>query len=200
MIAYLEGRLLDRGESSCVVLTAGGVGYEVHLTAQGVSRLPEKGAEVFFHTSTIVREDALDLYGFASADERNTFNVLLAISKLGPKTALATLSVFSPDDLRQVVAGDDPGVLTQVPGIGKKSAQHIFLELKYKLKSEVSDGLPGASQSAATAFRDALAGLLNLGYSEAEARPALEQVFQDEPDMDVAGALRLALKAMAKNR
>lgn len=200
MIAYLEGRLLNRTESACVVLTAGGVGYEVHLTAHGVSRLPETGDEVQFHTSTIVREDAMELYGFSNSDERDTFNVLLSISKLGPKTALATLSVFSPDDLRQLVAGDDPDMLTQVPGIGKKSAQHIFLELKYKLKSDIPAGLPGASQAAVSAYRDALAGLVNLGYSEAEARPALEQVFDDEPDMDVAGALRLALKAMAKSR
>lgn len=204
MIAYLEGRLLCAGQTSCVVLTAGGVGYEVHLAAPLLARLPEQGETVSFHAATIVREDALDLYGFATADERETFNVLLSISKLGPKTALAMLAIFTPDDLRGVVAGEDPGVLTRVPGIGKKSAQHIFLELKYKLKSAGTSPRPAAGAApldgAASAFRDALAGLVNLGYDEQEARAALEEVFKDEPDLDVAGALRAALKNMARNR
>lgn len=202
MIAYLEGRLLATGQDACVVLTAGGVGYEVHLTAPLLARLPETGANVAFHTSTIVREDALELYGFSSADERDTFNVLLSISKLGPKIAMATLSVFTPDELRHVVAGDDPGALTRVPGIGKKSGQHIFLELKYKLQpgpEPLPQGVAGL-EGAATAFRDALAGLVNLGYAEEEARPALERVFKEEPDLDVAAALRKTLKAMARNR
>lgn len=200
MIAYLEGRLLYVADHSCVLLTAGGVGYRVHLPSPLLARLPQQGENLALHTSTIVREDALDLYGFATADEREIFNILLSVSKLGPKTALAMLSVFTPDDLRRVAAGDDPGALTQVPGIGKKSAQHIFLELKYKLKSDTKAALPGITDSAVSAFRDALAGLVNLGYAEEEARAALESVFKEEPDLDVAGALRRALQAMAKNR
>lgn len=202
MIAYLEGRLLGVAQGACVVLTAGGVGYEVHLPAPLLARLPEVGQNVSFHVSTIVREDALDLYGFASADDRETFNVLLSISKLGPKTAMATLAVFTPDELRSAIAGEDPGALTRVPGIGKKSAQHIFLELKYKLRSE-GRGAPAALASIggqASVFRDALAGLVNLGYDEDEARSALEGIFKAEPDLDVAAALRAALKTMAKNR
>jgi len=205
MIAYLEGRLLyadQGGRGACVVLTAGGVGYEVHLPAPLLARLPAVGENVAFHVSTIVREDALDLYGFASADERETFNVLLSVSKLGPKTAMATLAVFSPEELRAAVAGEDPGALTRVPGIGKKSAQHIFLELKYKLGPSQAAPVPGAATlgGQASVFRDALTGLTNLGYDEDEARSALEQVFKTEPDLDVAAALRAALKNMAKNR
>ena len=199
MIAYLEGRLLHRGEDFCVLLTPGGVGYEVFVSAPLLSRLPEKGEELQLFTSTIVREDALLLYGFVSWDERETFETLIGISKLGPKTALAMLSVFTPDDLRLVAVGDDPGSLTRVPGIGKKTAQHIFLELKYKLKARET-GLPVGNAGAVSAFRDTLNGLTNLGYAEEEVRPVLEELFKEEPDIDVAGALRLALKKMAANR
>jgi len=199
MIAYLEGRLLAVTENSCLLLTAGGVGYETHLGAPTLARLPHKGETVCFFTATIVREDALELYGFESFDERETFQTLLTISKLGPKTALSILSVYSPDDLRRLVVHDDPGALTVVPGIGKKTSQHIFLELKYKLKAGDMPVRPGEAKPGGV-FRDALAGLVNLGYAEGEARPALEKIFADEPDLDVAGALRAALKAMAARK
>jgi Holliday junction DNA helicase RuvA len=198
MIAYLEGRLLATTEHSCMLLTDGGVGYEVHLSGPMLSALPAKGEPVCMFTSTIVREDALELYGFESFDERETFEVLLTISKLGPKTSLAVLAVFSPEDLRRVVLGEDPDALTSVPGIGKKTAQHIFLELKYKLKVDRGAAAAPAGPGQGSTFRDALAGLMNLGYAEAEARAALETIFADEPDLDVAGALRAALKAMAR--
>ncbi len=199
MIAYLEGRLLHRTEESCILLTPGGAGYEVFLSSPTLSRLPEKGQELQLYTSTIVREDALLLFGFATWDERETFETLIGISKLGPKTSLAMLSVFSPDDLRRVAASDDPSVLTRVPGIGKKTAQHIFLELKYRLKTGEAV-LPVDGADSVSSFRDALNGLTNLGYAEEEARPVLEKIFQQEPDIDVASALRLALKTMAAKR
>jgi holliday junction DNA helicase RuvA len=201
MIAYLHGTLLETAEHSCVALTSGGVGYEVFLPTPLLARLPAQGEEVSFHTYTLVREDALELYGFDSRDERDIFGTLLSISKLGPKTSLALLSLFPPDELRRVAAGEDPDVLTRVSGIGKKTAQHIFLELKYKLKAGT---IPGAASvpgdKGAAVFRDALAGLVNLGYAEEEARSVLEQVFRDEPDLDVAQALRQTLKHMAKSR
>ena len=126
--------------------------------------------------------------------------MLLSISKLGPKTSLALLSIFSPDELRRTVADDDPAALTRVPGIGKKTAQHIFLELKYKLKLDVSPAAQELGDKAVSTFRDAMAGLTNLGYAEEEARAVLEQVFKEESDLDVALALRLALKLLAKKR
>ncbi len=200
MIAFIQGTVLVSSENSCVVQTQGGIGYELFLSTPLLARLPEKGAEVSLFVSTIVREDALDLYGFSSWDERQVFNVLLTISKLGPKTSMALLSIFSPDELRKVVANEDPDVLTRVPGIGKKTAQHIFLELKYKLKLDVSPAALDLGDKGATMFRDAMAGLTNLGYADDEARAVLEQVFKDESDLDVALALRLALKLLAKKR
>ena len=202
MIAYLEGRLAEITDNAALVVTPGGVGYEVFLPSNAQQKLPERGGEVAYYVYNVVREDALELYGFLSWDERQTFGVLISISKVGAKTALAILSQFRPDDLRRVVLEEDVMGLTRVSGIGKKSAQHIFLELKYKLKV---DNVPAAAVLAGDAvpggvYRDALAGLANLGYAEAEAAPVLKEAFKEEPDLDVSGALRAALKSLAKGR
>lgn len=198
MIAYLEGRLLEVGESSLVLVTEGGVGYELYAPVPLLARLPARGEQLTVYVQTIVREDAIELYGFEDWESRKLFAMLISISKLGPKTGLAILSMYSPDDLRRVVADEDVAALTKVPGIGKKTGQHIFLELKYKLKDTVGD-LPAAGP-AGSVLRDAVTGLVNLGYSEEEARPAVEQALADDADLDVAEALRAALKRLAAKR
>lgn len=203
MIAYVAGTVAAKTESGCVVLTSGGVGYEVGMTAASAASLPKVGGEAELFVQTIVREDAIELYGFPTWDERLTFGILLSINKLGPKTALAMLSVFTPDDLRRLVLADDYMGLVQVPGIGKKSAQRIFLDLKYKLEDGAGGPAPSLPQldgKSVTAFRDALAGLTNLGYEEADTRGILEEVFNEQPDLDVSEALREALKRIAKGR
>ena len=202
MIAYLEGRLGEVWGNSCLVITDAGVGYAVALPAHTFAALPAAGAPVTLYTFLCVREDALELFGFATFEERQTFETLLTISKVGARTALGILSTFRPAELRHLVQEDDVLALTQVSGIGKKTAQHIFLELKYKLKTDdapeavilAPDGRPGS------VFRDALAGLTNLGYSEGECAPLLRELLHDEPDLDVTGALRGALKALAKGK
>ena len=200
MIAYVEGRVLEVTEDACVLLTSGGVGYEVFLPGHLFARLPKKGETAYFFTCTVVREDALELYGFSTWDERETFIVLTSISRIGAKTGLSILSVYRPDDLRRIVADEDVSSLTRVPGIGKKTAQQLFLELKYKLKIDAlpqrsSDG--GASSSV---LRDAVAGLANLGYSDDEAVMVVKKVLTAEPDLDVGAALRAALKQLGKGR
>lgn len=200
MIAYLEGRVGQVFEHGCLVITAGGVGYEVGLPTHTLAALPAVGETVCLYTITVVREDALELYGFASWDERQTFLVLTSISKVGAKTATAILSVFRPDDLRRLVLDDDYALLTQVPGIGRKTAQHIFLELKYKLDAGLADMAALTGTHASGVFRDALTGLTNLGYDETEAGQALKEVLAAEPDLDVSAALRAALKALGKKR
>ena len=191
---------MAKGEDSCVILTEGGVGYEVHLPKAAAPTIGSEGEVVCLHVHTIVREDALELYGFPTRDERQVFGLLLSITKLGPKTSAAILSTFTPSELRRVVAGENPDALTAVPGIGKKSAQRIFLELKYKLKPVPGEAMEPSKGPENTVYRDAMTGLLNLGYSEDEAKPALEEVLEAEPDLDVASALRQALKTMAKAR
>ncbi|MBQ3060323.1 MAG: Holliday junction branch migration protein RuvA [Desulfovibrio sp.] len=202
MIAYLEGRLAEKWGNSCLLVTEGGVGYEVALPAHTMAALPGRGEMLALHTSLMVREDALELFGFASFEERQTFEVLVSISKVGARTALSILSIFRPDDLRRLVMEEDVLALTRVSGIGKKTAQHVFLELKYKLKVDDAPQtavLPGGARPGSV-FRDVLDGLANLGYAEEESAPLVKKILQEEPDMDVSEALRAALKALARGK
>ena len=203
MLAYIEGRLLERAENSCVLVTAGGVGYEIFLPEHALASLPAQGGMASFFTSFIVREDAQELFGFPSWDERQTFVLLRGINRVGARTALAILSQYRPDDLRRIVAEDDANALTRVPGIGKKTAQQIFLELKYKLKpgdGPISLSAPSASAPANTVYRDALTGLANLGYDEDMAGPLLKEALAADPDLSVGEALRAVLKAVGKGK
>ena len=203
MLAYIEGRLLERAENSCVLVTAGGVGYEIFLPEHALASLPAQGGMASFFTSFIVREDAQELFGFPTWDERQTFVLLRGINRVGARTALAILSQYRPDDLRRIVAEDDANALTRVPGIGKKTAQQIFLELKYKLKpgdGPVPLSAPGFAAPANTVYRDALTGLANLGYDEDMAGPLLKEALAADPDLSVGEALRAVLKAVGKGK
>lgn len=200
MIAYIEGRLAEITDNSCVIVTGGGVGYELFLPSHTLSKLPHKGEMLFLYVVTVVREDSFELFGFETWDERQTFNVLTSISRVGARTAIAILSVFRPDDLRRIVLEDDMLSLTRVSGIGKKTGQQIFLEMKYKLKGEV--GLPVSVMSGKQGgvLADAVAGLVNLGYEEEDATRTVKQVLAEESDLDVGETLRAALKALARGR
>ena len=202
MIAYVEGRVAERTEHSCVVVTEGGVGYEVHLPGHSLSRLPERGGSAHFFVRTVVREDALELFGFDTWDEREAFDVLTSINRVGARTALSILSVYRPDDLRRIVAEEDVLSLTRVSGIGKKTAQQIFLELKYKLKGDAPAGLPISLGTGAPGgvLADTVAGLVNLGYDQEEASQTVKKVLAEESDLDVSGALRASLKALMRRR
>lgn len=202
MIGYLRGTVLVRRERSVVLLTSGGVGYEVNLTLTGAAGLPLVGQALELYVHTAVREDAIELYGFAGLDDRDAFELLLGISRLGPKTALSILSCFDAAGLRELAIRDDVAGLARVPGIGKKSAQRIFVELKYRF--EGASG-PGANPAAPPGvgpgvLRDAVAGLANLGYDESEAARVVRAVLEAEPDLDVAQTLRQALKRLARER
>jgi Holliday junction DNA helicase RuvA len=199
MIAYVEGRIAEITADGCVLVTSGGVGYEVFLPGHVLAKLPGRGEAAHFHTSAVVREDALELYGFADWDEREVFLLLTSITRIGAKTALSILTVYRPDDLRRLVLEEDVAALTRVPGIGKKTAQQLFLELKYKLKVDGAAAIPAAGPAGGVA-RDAVAGLVNLGYDEGDAARVVKQVLAEEDDLDVGGTLRAALKALAKGK
>jgi Holliday junction DNA helicase RuvA len=154
---------------------------------------------VKFYVHTHVRQDSLELFAFDTWDERETFQILLGINRVGARTALSILGTFRPDDLRRLVLDEDISGLTRVSGIGKKSAQQIFLELRYKLKLEGSPQ-PGPASDGHTLLRDAVTGLENLGYAEEEAAFAVRTVLKAEPDLDLGGILRAALKIMAKRK
>ncbi|MDR2051754.1 MAG: Holliday junction branch migration protein RuvA [Deltaproteobacteria bacterium] len=202
MIGFVRGTLLEKTEHSCLVLCSGGVGYELSLTDSSLARLPGKGREVNFYVYTQVSENSLGLYGFETWDERETFQLLLGINRVGPRTAQAILGVFSPEGLRRLVLEDDVLGLSRVSGIGRKGAQQIFLELKYKLKLSAltGTGALGDKGDSSALFRDALAGLVNLGYAEEEAADALRESLGAEKGADMGELLRAALKRLSSRR
>ncbi|PIE69049.1 MAG: Holliday junction branch migration protein RuvA [Deltaproteobacteria bacterium] len=197
MIACIKGTLLQKKETGCVILTASGVGYEIGMSPQSLARLGDIATDVSLYTQTIVREDVLALYGFVTWEERELFGILIGIPKLGPKTAMAMLACFEPSELVASVAAEDVHALTRVPGIGIKSAQRIVLDLKDKLAGFTAMTPAPSPAPGSLLVEDTLGGLLSLGYSEREARPVVHKVLEDEPDLDVGGAIRVALKLLS---
>jgi Holliday junction DNA helicase RuvA len=199
VIGSLRGVLLDRSlrgdhPSGEALVEVAGVGYRVHVPAAALVRLGELGAPVFLHIHTHVREDAIVLYGFATRDERRCFESLIAAHGVGPAVALALLSIHSPASLRRAVAADDAAALTQVPGVGAKTASRLLIELKTRLDFDfdgadlVSVRADGAPAGGRAEVRVALAGL---GYGAEEVRDALSQLPDDGPLEDLLrGALR----------
>ena len=202
MIAFLTGRVAARGSGSAVI-DVGGVGMSVQCTPDTLSRL-HVGETCTVATSLVVREDSLTLFGFADDDEKQLFEQLQTASGVGPRLALAMLSSFSPGALRQAVATEDTNALTRVPGIGKKGAQRIVLELKGKIAPPASaDGAPASGQGAAGADGDwrtqVVSGLVNLGWSAKDAEAAATAVApQAEETADVAVLLRSALRTLSR--
>jgi holliday junction DNA helicase RuvA len=191
MIGRLVGRLVSKHPPQVVVDVAG-VGYEVDVPMSTFFNLPATGETVTLHTHLAVREDAHVLYGFGSVEERAAFRRLIRISGVGARTALALLSGLSVADLAHAVAEQDAARLTKVPGIGKKTAERLLLELKGKL-AEHPSGAPGAAPGVGT---DVLNALVALGYSEKEALAAVKSL---PPGVAVADGIRAALKALAKS-
>lgn len=191
MIGRLTGRLVEKAPPT-VVLEAGGVGYEVDVPMSTFYQLPATGQEVKLFTHLIVREDAHLLFGFATEAERGVFRQLLKITGIGARTALSLLSGMSVDELYAAVSQQDSARLTRVPGIGKKTAERLLLELKDKLALTPGTGTP---TSAARSASDALNALLALGYSDKEARAALSKL---DAGLPVQDAIRQALRLLSK--
>lgn len=189
MIGRLSGKLLAKNPPQ-VLLEAAGVGYEIDVPMSTFYSLPATGEAVTLHTHLVVREDAHILYGFATLEERAAFRRLIRISGVGARTALSVLSGLSVAELAQAVALQDAARLTKVPGIGKKTAERLLLELKGKLV----DTLPVDAKSGAG--NDVLNALVGLGYSEKEALAAVKGL---PPGLAVTEGIRAALKALAKS-
>ncbi|HEX2026641.1 MAG TPA: Holliday junction branch migration protein RuvA [Nitriliruptorales bacterium] len=201
MIARLRGRVVSRRTSgnrdtAAVVVDVGGVGYLVLVPAGLTGRLTAGADEVELHTSLQVREDSMALYGFPTADGRDLFETLLRASGVGPKLALAALSTLSADALRRALADGDVDALTAVPGIGRKSAQRLVLELKDQLGPPAGDEVATTASVVAggSPVAEVRLALLELGYSPGEAQRAVDPL---DPDGDVGQLLRSALRALA---
>jgi len=190
MIGKLTGILSDKNPPQ-VLVDCGGVGYEVQVPMSTFYNLPATGEKVSLLTHFVVREDAQILYGFSSTVERAAFRELIKISGVGPRTALSVLSGMSVGELSQAVTLQEAGRLIKVPGIGKKTAERLLLELKGKLGADIG----AAANPVNDAQGDILQALLALGYSDKEAAAALKAL---PVDVGVSDGIKLALKALAR--
>ena len=193
MIGRLSGILAAKNPPQ-VMVDAGGVGYEVDVPMSTFYNLPATGEKVVLLTHLVVREDAHILFGFGTEGERAAFRKLIRISGVGARTALSVLSGLSVNDLAHAVATQDGARLTKVPGIGKKTAERLLLELKGKLADAIPGATSGGAQASPTA--DVLNALISLGYIEKEALLATKSLPADIP---VSEGIRAALKALAKS-
>lgn len=171
MIAHLRGRLFSKQPNQAIV-EAGGVGYDVAISVTTYTSLPAENAEVALHIHTQVREDTLALYGFLALQEKQIFERLITVSGVGPKLAITILSGLSSERLVSAIRGQDHAMLIKVPGVGKKLAERLVVELKDKME-DMAVASP-AMQSAGPAADDVLSALLNLGYSRPAAQKAIE--------------------------
>jgi len=191
MIGRLRGTIVDKGIET-VVLDVGGVGYVIAITPRTLAALPGVGEEAVVHTHLHVREDQLSLYGFESTDDRDLFELLLGVSGVGPKVAMAICATFTFSELRTIVTAGDLGSLTTVPGIGKRSAEKLMVELRPKM--EASSEVALATSGALSEAREALEGL---GYAPEEIRGTLSSL---PSDLSVEELVKRSLQHLGKQQ
>jgi Holliday junction DNA helicase RuvA len=205
MIAHLSGTLLAKHATS-VIVDVGGVGYEVTIPVTTFYDLEEAGSQVKLRIYTHVREEALQLYGFKTARERELFTQLISVSGIGPKSAIAMLSGMSADEIITAIRTNNLARLTSIPGLGKKTAERLVIELRDKmtklsspeLEEQLAARASGASPSDDTLREDALSALTNLGYQRAAAEKAITHAMQEGGDLSVELLLRRALRTLSK--
>lgn len=194
MIASVRGEVIDIALDHAVI-EAAGVGYKVMATPSTLANL-RRGAESRLITAMIVREDSMTLYGFADGDARDLFLTLLGVSGVGPKIALATLAVYDPQALRQALADGDVTALTRVPGIGKRGAERMVLELRDKIGPVTAGGASAFTGHAVRA--PVVEALVGLGFAAKQAEEATDKVLANDPEATTASALRAALSMLGK--
>ncbi|MBB5057198.1 Holliday junction DNA helicase RuvA [Granulicella aggregans] len=197
MIAHLRGLLLTKSPNLIVVECAG-VGYEVAISVATFSSLPAEGASAALHIYTNVREDQIALFGFAEMTEKRLFEKLLTISGIGPKLAITVLSGISAERLVAAIRSGDHATLTRIPGIGKKTAERVVLELKDKLEALAVQSSDDEIAHHGAAGDDAISALVNLGYQRPVAEKAVEAALKREPDLsgDFEALFRAAMSAI----
>ena len=197
MIASLRGTLSEKGPGTCVI-EAGGVGYQVLVSSHTLSTLPERGAGVFLRTRQIVREDSLQLFGFADPDELRLFDLLIGVSGVGPKLALALLSGMAPAAVVRAIRGEAVAMLTAIPGIGRKTAERVIVELRDKLDVPLTAAREGGVLPRSARLKDAIAALTSLGYTPAQAQDALRRLGDDTESLSLEDIVRRSLALLGK--
>ena len=196
MIAHIRGRLLSKHPNQAIV-EAAGVGYDVTISVSTFSDLPAPGGEVALHIHTHVREDALALYGFLRQSEKQIFEKLISVSGIGPKLAITILSGMPADEMAGAIRGNDVAKLTRIPGIGRKTAERMVLELRDKLPKEAF-GEPATLPSITPIEEDVLSALMNLGYQRAAAERALTSVSRNGKAASFEVMFRESLAMLSK--
>ncbi len=196
MIAAVRGEVMVRRPDH-VVIDAGGVGYRLAVSAETLKAVPASGSDAFLHAELIAREDSLALYGFSSEEERDLFRLLISVSGVGPKVAIATLSGGSPRVLLRAIAAGDAKRFQAVPGIGKRTAERIIVELREKVTGALEEEVAVAASGDGDPRSLARDGLVNLGYAPLEAEQLLDDIEGDDPQELVAAALRKAAASRA---
>lgn len=198
MIGYIRGRLLERNTNGTIVVDVNGVGYDIHITGPTSAVLGELDAEVELRVFTRVREDAITLFGFKTVEEKRCFEALIGAHGVGPSMALSLLSMHSPAALRQIVAMDDTAALSQVPGIGKKTATRLLVELKTRFEvdfdAELLDITSTVAPQGNSTRADVTAALAGLGYAGDEIRRVVNNLPQEGSAEDL---VRIALRELA---
>ena len=195
MIAHLRGRLLAKHPNQAVVETSG-VGYDVTISVPTFSDLPALGADVALHIHTHVREDVIALYGFLRPSEKLLFEKLITVSGIGPKLAITILSGMPADEMVGAIRGNDVARLTRIPGIGKKTAERMVLELRDKLPAPTSPAAPAPAMNATE--EDVLSALVNLGYQRGAAEKALDSILKDGAAKSFDQMFRAVLNRLSK--
>lgn len=198
MIAFLRGKIKEKTAHG-LVLDVDGVGYEVLMSTHSLSKIPADGEQASVHTYLHVREDQMQLFGFCEKPEKKLFELLISVSGIGPKVALAVLSAFSVEAFERAVQSNDIEMITAIPGIGKKGAQRLVLELKDKITfSTTEPGQIGSfGESSKSAFSEARAALISLGYSVPEAMASLEAFPHDLEAATAEDLIKYGLKNLA---
>lgn len=200
MIGYIKGTLHSYTDTLCIVETVGGVGYEIHVHSRTLHSLTIAKEEVALYIVTVVREDAMLLFGFITQEEKQMFIILTSISKVGAKTALAIVDMYSVQDIYTIVAQNDVIRLSSVSGIGKKTAEHIVLELQYKLRnasSMNSISIKSNDMECDSVYREAKEALLSLGYEEWQIHTILNEALVSNPTIEVSSLVRKALQSLS---
>jgi Holliday junction DNA helicase RuvA len=197
MIAAVRGEVLVRRPDH-VVVDAGGVGYRLTVSAETLKSVPATGREGFLHAELIARDDSLALYGFASEEERDLFRELISVSGVGPKVAIAVLGGGTSRDLLRAIAAGDAKRFQAVPGIGKRTAERIIVELREKVAGELEEAIAIGAEQGGDPRSLARDGLVNLGYSPSEAEELLGDADSEQPEELIAEALRRAGEARSR--
>ncbi|HEX8815017.1 MAG TPA: Holliday junction branch migration protein RuvA [Terriglobales bacterium] len=196
MIAHLRGKLLVKHPNQAIVETAG-VGYEVTISVPTYSELPGVGSDVALHIHTHVREDLIALYGFLRTSEKQLFEKLITVSGIGPKLAITILSGMAADEMTAAIRGNDVARLTKIPGIGKKTAERMVLELRDKLPPGGDQGVPTIAATSPIE-EDVLSALTNLGYQRASAEKAVAVAARNGASASFDALFRQALSVLSK--